>query len=527
MSDRDDFVLSLPSWVLRRRGARMLDPVSAPRPVKGDEVSPRTASSSAYLDGRLMVRGLPGRAAAQRREDLESVLRRRGYAVRLRPDPVDERLEGLLTESLGGGRSGLLDQLDGAYQTRMLVEPVGERPEDPDPWVLVLVARSAGLDGVDLEHLVIPGPGGAYWEGHGPGAYWEGHGPGAYWEGHGGDPGCLPGRAPVSVAVADPSAGRRPLRRPPVVVVPDTGIGSHPWFDGHDRVQVLHSILGVPVTENTTPDPERHGISEPLVGELDRLSGHGTFIAGVLRQRAPDARIVGLPLMDASGTAAEGDVSRTLVALLVGHVLAQEQGRTDFGEDGGVLDVLSLSLGFYHQDGEVASHPVRDLLQLFADRGVMVVAAAGNQATSVPLYPAGWAAAPGAAEPAPGAAPPLVSVGALNPDGDSVAMFSNAGPWVTAHRPGVNVVSTMPTTFDASARAAYRTETETGVRATPDPDDMSGGFAVWSGTSFAAPWLAGQLAQHLCAGSDSDDDVGVKALRARARRALSAELGGR
>jgi hypothetical protein len=32
------------------------------------------------------------------------------------------------------------------------------------------------------------------------------------------------------------------------------------------------------------------------------------------------------------------------------------------------------------------------------------------------------------------------------------------------------------------------------MRETIDPDDFSGGFAVWSGTSFAAPVAAGELA---------------------------------
>jgi hypothetical protein len=32
------------------------------------------------------------------------------------------------------------------------------------------------------------------------------------------------------------------------------------------------------------------------------------------------------------------------------------------------------------------------------------------------------------------------------------------------------------------------------VRASIDPDDFSGGFGVWSGTSFSAPVIAGRLA---------------------------------
>jgi hypothetical protein len=36
------------------------------------------------------------------------------------------------------------------------------------------------------------------------------------------------------------------------------------------------------------------------------------------------------------------------------------------------------------------------------------------------------------------------------------------------------------------------------MRATIDPDDFHSGFGVWSGTSFAAPVLAGQIAAQLC-----------------------------
>ena len=85
-------------------------------------------------------------------------------------------------------------------------------------------------------------------------------------------------------------------------------------------------------------------------------------------------------------------------------------------------------------------------------------------------------------------------------------MFSNAGPWVLCERPGAGVVSTFPVTFNASAEPSYRT----GTRETIDPDDFSSGFGTWSGTSFAAPVLAGELAQAMVygkCGSLTDLDV--------------------
>jgi len=61
------------------------------------------------------------------------------------------------------------------------------------------------------------------------------------------------------------------------------------------------------------------------------------------------------------------------------------------------------------------------------------------------------------------------------------------------------VVSTFPTTFNAGEQPAVATPFGgEGMRATMDPDDFHSGFGVWSGTSFATPVLAGQIAAELC-----------------------------
>lgn len=562
MPDRDDVVLSLPPEVLRRYDARVLDPGTASRP-RG---RPGPPTSTAYLGGRLLVAGLLGVSALGRIGQLEEVLQESGYDVRLRPDRLDEVLGRWLMTAFDG--QPFLDPkeaeelesrplgpreeitrlsverelgpisvraLDGGAQTRVFVQAKAVDGA-PDPWDLVVAARAAGLDFVDLEHLVIPAPGGMYWGGQGPGFYWGGQGPGFYWGGQGpgfywggqGDSGCaaVPGRTPVSLPLPDPAehVDLQRVKRRPVVVVPDTGIGDHPWFGRGSGVAEHRSLGGWPILPGgePSPRPEERGVRDDLTGTLDALSGHGTFIAGIVRQLAPAAQVVGLPVLDSAGLAAEDDVVRTLVQVLVLHVLAQSRGVPDFGDDGGAVDVLSLSLGFYHQDGDVGAHPVRSLLQLFSDSGVLVVAAAGNQGTRVPLYPAGWAV--GSLADAEGDGPPLVSVGAANPDGRTVALFSNSGPWVTTHRRGVNVVSTLPVTFDGSAGSRWSTTVDGQVRCTPDPDDHSGGFAVWSGTSFAAPWLVGQLAARLTQ-ERSLPAVDRPAMRERARSVLGAELG--
>jgi serine protease len=113
---------------------------------------------------------------------------------------------------------------------------------------------------------------------------------------------------------------------------------------------------------------------------------------------------------------------------------------------------------------------------------------------------------------------PVVSVGALNPNGTD-ALFSNAGPWVRAFAPGAALMSTMPP-FQGGLEPQARTEAYMRRRESIDPDDYTGTFALWSGTSFAAPLFAGQLAAQLVGGIKKRD--GRKAAVTRARRALSA-----
>ena len=133
-------------------------------------------------------------------------------------------------------------------------------------------------------------------------------------------------------------------------------------------------------------------------------------------------------------------------------------------------------------------------LRALGECGVAVVVSAGNDSTDRPMFPAAFTPYPGGQVAAYTAdCVPVISVGALNPD-RSIALFSNAGPWVTCHGPGAALVSTFPVTFDASAQPSYRVDVPgDGRRATIDPDNFHSGFGIWSGTSFAAPILAGEV----------------------------------
>jgi subtilisin family serine protease len=343
---------------------------------------------------------------------------------------------------------------------------------------------------------------------------------------------------PVSVAMPDPADRARPLERRPVIAVPDTAVSEHAWFpleqpgqrrgarrsgaaaaDNRPRLLRLAVSEGELVDPASVPDAQSAiGEVEPLTGARGRLEGHGTFIAGLLRQGCPEATILSVPVMGSDGTAEESDLLAALTALLARHIAGQEQGRPQ-----DVIDVLSLSLGYYAEDSTYLSGPVAQLLARFSDHGVIVVAGVGNDASTRPFVPAALAAEVPASVRAT-SRPPLASVGATNPDGETIALFSNAPVIVSAYRPGVSLVSTMPALDGVGQSSVGVPDGQTPRRATVDPDSYLGGFGVWSGTSFATPVLAAELAAELTQADDLTD-VSEAAMRKRAVKTLKTCLG--
>ncbi|HRC00153.1 MAG TPA: S8/S53 family peptidase, partial [Dermatophilaceae bacterium] len=234
-------------------------------------------------------------------------------------------------------------------------------------------------------------------------------------------------------------------------------------------------------------------------GMIDVYSGHGTFICGLVHQGCPDADILSWRVVGSEGPIVESDLVETLRR--IAEFAWRYHGDPAKERP---LDVLNLSMGYYHETPEDAQFDptMYEILRLLGEAGVTVVCSAGNDATARPMFPAAftpWMDGNGGYLTGDDCAP-IVSVGALNPNGTTDALFSNAGPWVRVHEHGAAIFSTIPETFNGGLQPVARTVAYQRERASIDPDDFRGGFAVWSGTSFSAPVFAGRVAAALLGG---------------------------
>lgn len=535
-SDSAPGLISLPPALLQRHGAKLLDPEKAvavhgyppPRPtvyrartllVPGDLQKPavvRAINAILARVGITLIPSRPSRDTYRHQTDIDEALARL-------PRPA------ALVPAKGLPVPAVVD----AYVALQTLRAAAAAPVDK-------ALAEAGLDETDvkrisLEHLLVGSAIGGSPVGHSGGGLVANPNDSSGVTGpsstdsyvfNGGDT-----RIPVTLLVDPPRRGSaadatKDYGRRPVIAVLDTGVRAHPWLEvtakpgggydidpngqGDGFITVDHDIQKAILAEGTylaeKGDKRRQVIrnpwdtpitADPLVGELDTDTGHCTFIAGIVRQVAPEARVLAVRIMHSDGAVYEGDLICALRHLAKRIALA-EQGHPDK-----MVDVVSLSLGYFDEsDHDVTfSSGLRKVIKVLLDLGVVVVAAAGNYSTSRKFYPAAFAAE------TPADQVPVISVGALNPN-HSKAVFSDGGKWITAWASGAVVVSTYPVDINASrtpelrmrahpANPMPRGTAARGQRESLDPDDYSGGFAAWSGTSFSAPLLAARFIRAL------------------------------
>jgi thermitase len=204
-----------------------------------------------------------------------------------------------------------------------------------------------------------------------------------------------------------------------IVAVIDTGVDlNHP--DLKNRIIEGHNIL----ENNNFPDDD---------------NGHGTHVAGIIASETNNQegtagitwynKIMPVKTMEAGGYGTSFDIAK-------GIMWAVDHG----------ADVINLSLGNY-QTSEMMKHAVDYAYK----HNVVMVAAAGNDNSTQPSYPAAY--------------PEVLAVSAVDFNG-SRASFSNYGDYVDVTAPGVQIPSTY---FNQQ-------------------------YAALSGTSMATPHVAGLAA---------------------------------
>ena len=196
-------------------------------------------------------------------------------------------------------------------------------------------------------------------------------------------------------------------------------------------VDALHPDLNGVIVPGTSVLDGSNGTADP--------SGHGTWLAGIVAARTnvtpvegiagvayAGVRVMPVTVLNAEGVGLDSDV-------IAGVIWAADHG----------ADVILMAFsdtGF--------SRNLQDAIDYAWSRGVVVVAAAGNNASSDPTFPAGDRGVMGVA---------------ATDTADGLASFSNSGPAVFIAAPGVDV----PTT------------------------SIGDGYDVVSGTSAAAAVVAG------------------------------------
>lgn len=283
-----------------------------------------------------------------------------------------------------------------------------------------------------------------------------------------------------------------------IVAVVDTGVlVGHPDLaakltgTGYDFVSDVSISVDGDGIDNNPDDP----------GDRSRADGsssfHGTHVAGTIAAATGNAtgvagvgwqtRVMAIRALGLGGVGTDYDIAQ---GIRYAAGLANDSGTLPAEP----ADIINLSLG-----SDVNSALLAAAVQAAVDQGVIVIAAAGNESTDVPAYPAAYNS--------------VVSVSAVDYAAD-LAYYSNFGPTVDVAAPG----------GDASADVNGDAVGD-GVLSTVGDDGsatIENVYGYYQGTSMAAPHVAGVVAlmkalrpamtpaefDALLAGGDITTDIG-------------------
>lgn len=204
-----------------------------------------------------------------------------------------------------------------------------------------------------------------------------------------------------------------------LIAVVDTGATpTHPDLQGK-------LVAGYDFVNHDDDPTDDHGHGTHVAGTAAAVTNNAIGIAGI----GYDARIMPVKALNSVGSGSHSWVANAII-------WAADHGAS----------AINLSLG-----GPFTSSTLHQAVDYAWDKGVVLVAAAGNESTPNPSYPAAYEHVMG------------VSATTQN---DERAAFSNYGTYISVAAPGVSIWSTM----------------------------RSDNYQAWNGTSMASPHVAGVAA---------------------------------
>lgn len=230
-----------------------------------------------------------------------------------------------------------------------------------------------------------------------------------------------------------------------LVYIADTGLlrdtATHSWLEGIGMVNPVEDL-----------DPR-----EPFEGDPPQIppyTGHGTFVAGVLRCIAPATDIIAENVFSIAGSQLESDlVLRLDVALGLG------------------IDIFHLTIACSSRN-DLPLIAFQEWLRKVRKTGAVCIAAAGNSGFDRRTWPAAF--------------PGVIGVGALGGDWRGRATFSNFGSWVDVYAPGRDLINAFATGTYTCHVYPYANKVREFY-----------GMAKWSGTSFSTPIVTGLIASRM------------------------------
>jgi len=186
---------------------------------------------------------------------------------------------------------------------------------------------------------------------------------------------------------------------------------------GSDDIVIAVLDTGVQLDHPDLRGRIAEGVNLIGAGDPEDDVGHGTHVAGIIAATVNNGegvaglswrgRIMPVKVLDSTG-------SGTTYSVAEGIIWATDHG----------ADVINMSLGNY-----ASAEFLHDAIRYAYDRGVVLVAASGNDNTDQPGYPAAY--------------PEVLAVAATDA-GDNKAPYSNYGDYIDVAAPGDAIASTYP-----------------------------------------------------------------------------------